>query len=154
MKNKNISYIGLQKLLRHLSGLKIWDVRASDITGSIFSFEIGAVNEVVNNPDRSSEGEFSFMVYCSWRLEDKNYIITTWRDSSEQLIESLRNINEDHIDNINLSPKLDIEFSFVSGKKLIVFCDFSNSSNSSTNWFLRRGMRYYSANNKFEIEKE
>jgi hypothetical protein len=74
-------------------------------------------------------GEFSFSIYCSWRIEDDSKVICSCQDSKgntdfSKLDESVALLNGSIVLDIDiLKPSLDFKMKFSNGMYLTVFCD-------------------------------
>jgi len=146
----------LEQAVLKIKGKKVWDFRLSESTGSIITFECGNKIERKKsyNELKEEEGEHSFMIFCSWRLIQRNKIITSWKDETSKLFEGVSKINNHKILNLNFSKLLDLEINFEDGLTLELFCDEGFNSNFDCNWFFRDGLNYYSINNYGETEIE
>ena len=152
-----MDYKVFNKLLSGLNGKETWGFKAGESTGSIFTFEVG---EKFPWPSQlgSFEGDFSLMVYSSWRIEDRasNKLLTCWRDAGDQIVQGLKHLENQTINEISVSTFFDLSILFKSQKVLRIFCDYGPNSNYEINWFLRRRKtdKYYSVNNKNGLIKE
>jgi hypothetical protein len=150
----------LELLMHSIIGKKVLKVNAGGSTGSIFCVELGdSLQSGQENGRELTEGDFSIMVYSSWRLDDLLNIkpITSWQENSDidgKMTSSLKDLLEDFVDGITVSPFYDLDVRFRSGRRLAVFCDLTSDQEMDTNWFFRDHQKYYSVNNAFEIISE
>lgn len=142
--------------IEKLAGKKVWDFRLGESTGSIISFECGEEIECENggNEERKSEGKYSFMIYCSWKISNADKIITSWKDDIVLLKEGVLKLENLTISSIFIKESFDMLIEFEKGYRLQVFCDEGINSDFDCNWFFRDSRKYYSINNNGEIEIE
>ena len=144
----------LENVLKKVVGLSIWDFRISESTGSIISFECGNKCLLENNEDRQFEGNYSFMVYCSWKICKNNKLIGSWKDEIEALNNIFTSMENAKIKQIVLTEVFDLKISLSDGCDLYVFCDLGEMADFDCNWFFRELENYYSVNNMLEVEVE
>jgi hypothetical protein len=144
------------KILKEIEGKKVWNVKGGESTGSIFSFEIG------DKIDRQSavltyEGEYSFMIYCSWRIVKDKKIITGWRENSSNggpMMHGLLTLAGQTINEVKLNKYFDLEIKYGIDKILSVFCDLTPNQEFEENWFFRKGNKYFSITNDLHMKEE
>jgi len=159
MKNKSEETV-LQLLMQGLVGKQILKVNAGGSTGSIFCLEIGETLKVkLINGREVTEGDFSIMIYSSWRLDNFEMLqpITSWQEDSGlegKMTSSLKDLLNDVIEKVSLTSFYDLDIQFRSGKRLAVFSDLTSNQEMDTNWFFRDREKYYSVNKFFELVVE
>ena len=150
----------LELLMQSVLGKKVLKVNAGGSAGSIFCLELGDLLQSKQENGRElTEGDFSIMVYSSWRLDDLLNVkpITSWQEDSDidgKMTSSLKDLLGDFIDGITVSPFYDLDVRFRSGRRLAVFCDLTSNQEMDTNWFFRDHEMYHSVNSAFEIISE
>lgn len=145
----------LKSLITKIEGKKIWDFRIGESSGSIISFECGEKIKCEGEDEiRTHEGEYSFMVYSSWRICNTNKIITSWKDDTAMLKKGASEIEDLKILNVSVSEGFDLVLKLENEFSLHVFCDEGVNSDFNCNWFFRDDQKYYSINNNGEIEIE
>lgn len=150
----------LQFLMHNVIGKKVLKVNAGGSTGSIFCLELGDELRITQEKGRELvEGDFSIMVYSSWRLDDTQKLkpITSWQEDSGlegKMTLSLKDLLNDVIEDIVVSAFYDLNIKFKSGKRLAIFCDLTPNQRMETNWFFRDHKKYYSIQNTFELISE
>ena len=150
----------LELLMQSVLGKKVLKVNAGGSAGSIFCLELGDLLQSKQENGRElTEGDFSIMVYSSWRLDDLLNVkpITSWQEDSDidgKMTSSLKDLLGDFIDGVTVSPFYDLDVRFKSGRRLAVFCDLTSNQEMDTNWFFRDHEKYHSVNNAFEIISE
>ena len=150
----------LELLMQRVVGKKVLKINAGGGTGSIFCLELGnSLLSKQKNGRELTEGDFSIMVYSSWRLDDLLNVkpIASWQEDSDidgKMTSSLKDLLEDFIDGITVSPFYDLDVRFRSGRRLAVFCDLTSNQEMDTNWFFRDHEMYHSVNSAFEIISE
>ncbi len=154
----------LKKEIEQLFDKEVFALTCGPSTGSRFKLEIGKKvlrERYINNPhlteeNRKFQGEYSLMVYCSWRLQDKNdKVIASWQDSNEKeglMTKGLESLVGDKITNISFSPQFDCVINFTSGRYLNIFSDVSREGNNDTNWRFGIKGKYLILHNDYQLE--
>ena len=97
-------------------GKKVTKVTAGGGNGSVVILRFG-------------ENLFSLFIYCIWRLEENNKIVTGWNESCDaetgNLTKQIKLLLNDEIKKTEVSNLMDIKIYFVSGKVLNIFCDIT-----------------------------
>ena len=144
----------LSKLLAELKNKEVWDIRMDTSLGSIFSFEVGERIKIVKT-GREYEGEYTFMIYCSYRIlyKNKKLIISSRAGENQfnRLKHVLSELNGLKVIETELSNTMDLKITFSKGITLEVINDIYSSHVFDTNWFFRVGKQYYSVNDKLSI---
>ncbi len=129
-------------------GKKISKVTVGGSNGSVVILRIG-------------DNLFSLFIYCIWRLEENDKIVTGWNESSDaesgNLTQQIKLLLNDEIKNIQLSNFMDIKIYFLSGKVLNIFCDITpkyEPEEYDENWVISDIVNNvsYRLKNNFEIE--
>lgn len=115
--------------LQKLVGKECWGI--VDSAGSRISFDFGekirrktAANNVNLSKDVRFDAEFSFLIFCVWRIESSEEIICgAWSESKDKANHIL---NQKVIKIAVEEPFFDLSLSFSNGLKLKVFCDSTN----------------------------
>lgn len=136
------------KILKgHLRGKKVTKVIAGGSNGSIIILRIG--------------DDYSLFVYCAWRLEDGNKIITGWQEDYDaengRLTIGIKELKNNIIAKIDVSRFFDLKIHFKGGEILNVFCDLTpnvKSGDYDENWVLGdlKENKSYILKNRFNIE--
>ncbi|WP_125916958.1 hypothetical protein [Hymenobacter coccineus] len=120
----------LRELLNQLVGKPAWRSRAGNGTGSIFTLQFGP--ELPNN---KTQGEFSLMVYCAWRVVKGNQILLSWHDDSDEILApGLAMFHEAVVTAIKLSQWNDLIFHFSNGQEIQIINDFSPFNDFDESW--------------------
>lgn len=144
----------LKEILKKINGNEVWDFRISEATGSIISFEIGKKIES-KRKGRDFEGDYSIMIYCSWKIIKNGTILVTSNDDIELLKKGINSIVNQKIQNIALNNYGDLEINFKENNyAFLIFSDLSFEGEFDCNWFIRVDKKYYSLNNKGKLEIE
>jgi hypothetical protein len=149
----------VKSLLSNLIGKKVLKVNAGGSTGSVFSLDIGdrLISEEKNGYT-FWEGEFFVMVNCSWRLDNlrNNKPVTGWQENSDPhgaMTVRLKTLLNDYIESISINSFFDLEVTFKSKMRLLVFCDLTPDVNAESNWFFKSGDKYYSITTSLVCEE-
>jgi len=77
-------------------------------------------------------------IYCMWRLEHNNIVLSTSEDDSQAIIglmsNTIKRIEEKSIIEVDISPQYDLTVFFEDNYKLRVFCNISYSNEGYSNW--------------------
>jgi hypothetical protein len=110
IKNKS-----LKKVLSLLNSQKVSKVIAGGSNGSIIILDI--------------DNRYSLCVYCVWRLEHGDKVLTGWNESNDSksgnLTLGIKKLEGDTIKRIYVNQFYDLQISFYSGKVLNIFCDIT-----------------------------
>jgi hypothetical protein len=159
MKNKSKEAV-LEFLMQNVIGKKVLKVNAGGTTGSVFCLELGDSLRIKQERAREfTEGDFSIMVYSSWRLDDleKSKPITSWQEDSGlqgKMTLALKDLLNDVVESVSVSSFYDLDIRFKSRRRLAAFCDLTSNQEMDTNWFFRDHEKYYTVNNAFDIVNE
>ncbi|WP_162549754.1 hypothetical protein [Hymenobacter nivis] len=141
----------LRELLNQLVGKTAWRSRAGSGTGSIFTLQFGS--ELLGD---KTQGEFSLMVYCAWRIVKGNQILLSWHDDSDAaLVPGLAILHEVQVVGIELSRWNDFAIRFANGLELQIINDLSLLRDFDSSWFIiHKGAVHYSVtpNNLILVE--
>ena len=139
----------LSKYFDDLIQSKVTYSRAGGGAGSIISMEL-------NNKDNLL---YALWIECAWRIENKNKVIATSTDDIEPVIgliaKNVKMLEEKVIDSIEVNPFYDLCINFTDGFCLRIFCIFSYSCESETNWYLAIPEQNltYEITNHFDVKK-
>ena len=140
-----------QKLSKHLNDLiesKITYSRAGGGAGSIISMELNNKNLI-----------YALWIECTWRIENKNKVVATSADDIEPVTglisKSIKMLEGKIVDSVEVNPFYDLCINFTDGFRLRIFCIFSYSCKSETNWYLAipKQNLSYEITNHFEIKQ-
>ncbi len=128
----------------------------SDIT---YSRAGGGAGSVIVIDLKKDDLEYSLWISCAWRIENKNQIIATSADDAKAvtglIAKSAKMLEGKVIDSIEISPYYDLRIYFSDGFCLNIFCIFSHTSETDSNWWLAipdKDLSYEITNN-FKIKK-
>ena len=107
-------------------------ISITNIINNCISIEIGRNCEIQTMNGPKIIGEFSFKIYCPWRLIEKSKIILSSYDEPEDLDMGLRVMSGKKIYQIKLLKNNDLLFIFESSFILEVFCDRKGYNNEDT----------------------
>jgi len=139
---------------------KVLEVNAGSGGGSIINIEFG---ESLNISPKSFgsykifEGDFSIMIYCAWRLESNESVLTSWNEDNSDngpIVTNLKNLINNRVISYEISDLFDLKIFFEEQKALTIFCDLSTEQEFECNWFLRNNNNIYSITNKYICEQE
>jgi hypothetical protein len=133
----------LRQVLKQLVGKTAWRSKASSSTGSIFTLQFGTML-----PGDKTQGEFSLMVYCAWRIVEADQILLSWHDDSDKVLSpGLGGLQEQTVTDIELSKWNDLTLYFTRGQALQIVNDFSPFHAFDDSWNINyNGQYYYSIN--------
>jgi len=135
----------LSKYLNSLLQSKVTYSRAGGGAGSIISMELNNTN--------------ALWIECTWRIETKNKVVVTSADDIEPvtglIAKSVKMLEGKIVDSIEINPFYDLCIHFTDGFCLRIFCIFSYSCESETNWYLAIPEQNltYEITNHFEIKE-
>lgn len=117
----------MKRIVEQLIGRKITKVTAGGSNGSIIILEI--------------DSRFVLFVYCAWRLELGERILTGWNDCNDPisgvLTQEIKKLNDNSIRDVSLSAFFDLKINFSDNKTLNVFVDITSHMSqeaSDENW--------------------
>jgi len=136
-------------ILSDAVGKKCWHVTAGGITAPQFSVALGRKirrDRPLRTPQGSKafqfyEGEISFFIRCSWRLESEKLVIASSDDAEKPVVLGLRRLAGKTLVDVKVEqPAWDLILGFSGGLRLHVFCDVTNNSAIYLkNWHARVG---------------
>jgi len=128
----------IEEIKSHLNclvGEKCW--RATNtVTGTLELYFGGALATKVRLvPDQYRFiGQYRILIWCTWRLDDKNDAICSSTSDDEQIAHVWYQHEGESVESVVLLPPVwDLVITFSSGKKLTVFCDNVQEPSSLTN---------------------
>lgn len=136
------------EVMSRMLGLPCWYVAAGGCTGSTFQLYLGkkiprikpVANDMLPDDPRVNFGEYGLMVHCPWRLDAIAGPITGWLDPCDNdgpMVSGLNSMVGQNVRQIKiLEPAWDIELAFTGDLTLKVFCDATEASDKSSNWYL------------------
>jgi len=105
---------------------------------------------------RNYEGTANLLVWCSWRLDSQDDVITSSDDEYSSIVEGLNRLIGSCINRVSiLSPAWDLELQFNNEFTLNVFCDHVPGDPSyDGNWYLtlRESLFFAGPGVKFGVE--
>jgi len=128
----NESMRNIYSRMKDAIGKKCWNVTVGGCTLPQFTMALGKkirMQEPVNNPSlpkaaRIFEGEVSFFIRCSWRLEHGGSIVVTSDDKEELITSALDCLVGRTLEQIKLErPAWDLCLEFSDRWRLKVFAD-------------------------------
>lgn len=134
----------LKDILQSLCFKTIYKASVGGGVGSIIKLELD------NN-------DFLF-IYCTWRLEHNNIVLSTSEDDSQAVIglmaNTIRRIEGKNIIKVDISPQYDLTVILEENYKLRVFCNVSYSNEDYSNWELccPQNNLTFTINNHFKID--
>ncbi|PJJ60305.1 hypothetical protein [Hymenobacter chitinivorans] len=139
-----LSRVVLRELGAKMVGMRAWRSRAGSGPGSIFTLEFGAAL-----PGKTTQGEFSLMVYCAWRLVAADQgILCSWHDDSDGVLApALAALEGSVVEVAEVSEWFDLTLGFSNGQALHLLNDFSPHQDFDTSWFVTyQGQSHYCVN--------
>lgn len=141
---------GITSRLATAVGNRCWHVGAGGHVGSSFSLALGERirrdrplrHAPESDKSRLFEGEFRFLVWCSWRLEGRDGPVTSSDQEQENLVKGLQLIEGNTlVEAVASPPAWDLCLTFSGALRLVVFCDHLRGDASiEQNWeFWHRG---------------
>lgn len=97
-------------------------------------------------------------IYCTWRLEYNNMVLSTSDDDCQAITglmaNTMKKIEGKKIIEIDISPQYDLTFILEESYKLKVFCNVSYSNEGYSNWELcsPQNNLTFTINNHFNID--
>ncbi|MCC3157103.1 hypothetical protein LJ737_07625 [Hymenobacter sp. 15J16-1T3B] len=130
----------LRALIAQLVGTQPWRSRAGNGTGSIFTMEFGEPL-----PTDATQGAFSLMVYCAWRIVRGDEVLLSWHDDSDAVLApGLAALEGLPVTAVELSAWRDLTVRFADGRALHILNDFSPHQDFDCNWFvIHQGRQAY-----------
>ena len=129
---KNSIPTHMDELILPLKGIKCWYVSCGGAAGSTFQLAFGekvARSVPLKNPAhdetyRRYQGEFSLLVWCSWRLDSLEAPVTSSDDNEKLVAAGLSQLVGATIESIDVvAPAWDLNVEFSNALVLHVFCD-------------------------------
>jgi hypothetical protein len=152
-KSITVSFETVAKVIAQLPGHEAWRSEAGAGTDSIFTLQLGPPLA-----DDDQEGEFSFMVYCAWRIVEADRIICSWHeDSKTVLAPALQQLwHSGEVTEASLSTLGDLTIQFASGLSLQIWNDAPFEEGSEWWWMGYQGRGYYGveSRNQFVYEEK
>lgn len=148
--------------LGKLHGIICWDI--GDSVGSIISLNFGKKMKIPKGKPfkfqnrllgtkQLYKGEYSFLIYCAWRLEAPNKVICGWDEYSKKWVKQLQRLVDSKVDNIEISsPSYDLSIYFSNSLCLKVFCD--QTTDNYENYSFYTPNKVYSVEEKSKLEIE
>jgi hypothetical protein len=161
----NSTGIDLNEFLGPATGSLCWYVSVGGVTLPSFHLILGEkIRRVksLNNPAQSEEfqqfeGEFSFLVWCPWRLEQLDTIIATSDGTDAEIVNGLERLVGQAILKAYVEPPAwDLLLELSQGFRLKVFCEYFGENPSwDGNWEanIKMSTVYVGPGTKVEIEK-
>lgn len=140
-----------------LVGNKCWN--CSLTIGSTLMLDFGrklTYDPPMVNPNSGKTveiGEFNFLIFSSWRIENDNSIIASWRDkfwNIKKLDESINLLSGKEVKYIDVTaPSFDMEIVFDDHTRLKIFCDsFTSGEQDKSNYY------FSTLNDLFAVKSE
>lgn len=149
MNKCSASFTEFEQVIKQLQGQPAWRSRAGSGTGSIFTLQFGPALA-----SDETQGEFSLLVSCAWRIVEASSILCTWHeDSDEALAPILKKLEGVQVAEASLSEFGDLLIRFTTGRVLHIWNDAPYKESDS--WFLcYQGVGCYAveARNKLTYE--
>lgn len=129
-------------------GSKCWSIIGGAGTGSVISLRFGEkvrMERPLRNPGLSMEerifdGERSLIVYCDWRLQTGNTILSTSQsitDGGDLATSALDDVKNQLVSEIGFTSDVpDLRIRFESGITLSVFCDVNVGDLEDSNYVM------------------
>ncbi|TGD80446.1 hypothetical protein [Hymenobacter wooponensis] len=139
MKQRSSTFSEVEQIVKLLEHQQAWRSRAGSGTGSIFTLQFGPA--LFND---HTQGEFSLMVYCAWRIVEGSTTICTWREDAESILAPmLKDLEGAHVSKANLSEWGDLTIDFNIGHSLQIWSEAH--SEYPENWSIGyQGSGHYS----------
>ena len=135
--------------LNALVGQHCWHVGAGGLVGSSFSLALGSRvrrerplrNAAESEGIKLFQGEFRFLIWCSWRLDGDVSPIASSDQEPENIAQSLEILrNQTLVGTTCHAPAWDLLLGFSGGLRLSVFCDhLAGDASIEQNWELWHG---------------
>jgi ribonuclease inhibitor len=121
--------------LEQLVGMSCWGIVAGAGTGSHLGIHFGGKimrarpldNPALDETVRAFQGELNMMVWCAWRLDHRDQMIGSWKQSNAvegPMLAALRSLIGASVSAVSVhSPVHDLDLEFDHGVSLRLFCD-------------------------------
>jgi hypothetical protein len=142
--------------LKNIIGEKCWDA-SNIITGTLLMYFGDVLLKDVSlseDIDIMPVGQYEILIWCEWRLDNKNEILCSSGSSDETIARTVFQLIGDTVVGIEIFPPVwDTIITFSSGKTLKIFCDYVQNYDGFTNWTIRiKDTNYYLGEGK-RLEK-
>lgn len=108
-----------KQVIEKLKNQPAWRSRAGNGTGSIFTLQFGPVSSI-----DETQGEFSLMVFCAWRIVTAERIICTWHeDADTSLAPALHALENSAVASAAFTAWGDLTIDFSNGYSLHIWND-------------------------------
>ena len=111
-----------------------------------------------NNGEIVKIGEFNFMFFCSWRIENKERIFCTWQDKTyhyDKLEIAVNMLTEKELVDYAIDyPSMDLVLRFNDGISLKVFCDLQTEDAGKSNYYFSNFNELFAVKNNSELIKK
>ena len=139
----------IKELLNKIQNKQIDEVITGGSNGSIILLLIG-------------NQEYSLSIYCTWRLEHKDEVITGWNETNDpktgDLTKNIKRLAGTKITKIELTKFYDLVLKLDHNFTLRVFCDLTPNlyKEPTENWTIadKINNKAYSITNKFDIDED
>jgi hypothetical protein len=128
----------IQNQIKKIINTQCWD--ASNIITGTLKLNFGGA--VLTQPKRIKEdvryvAQYNILIWSEWRLDDKYNALCSSCSDNEKIARTIFQLIGDTVTDINIfSPVWDTHIMFASGKTLKIFCNYTQDSESLTNWDL------------------
>ncbi|MBC6698777.1 DUF6188 family protein [Hymenobacter puniceus] len=134
-----VSFAEFKQVIEKLQHQPAWRSRAGNETGSIFTLQFGLLSST-----DETQGEFSLMVWCAWRIVKAEHIICTWHeDAGTNLAPALQTLESSTVASATFTAWGDLTIDFSNGYSLHIWNDapFKDFDSWSIGY---SGLGYYS----------
>lgn len=135
--------------LADVQGKSCWHVGAGGLVGSSFSLALGTKvrrtrplrNAAETDEAKYFEGEFRFLVWCTWRLEGRDGPLSSSDQESGNIVPGLDNLHGKTLIEATVQPPAwDLCLRFSDDIRLLAFCDhLPGDASIEQNWELWHG---------------
>jgi hypothetical protein len=131
--------------LQSIVGQRCWHVVAGGSAGSTFALALGKrvprsapLKHARSEEFRNNDGEYNFLVWCSWRLDGELEALASSDQEPETIARALAILVDQTILSLTCSARAwDLCLEFSKGHKLIIFCDhLPEDASIEQNWEL------------------
>ncbi len=142
-----MALVELEEFFSGVRGQKCWSVIGGGGSGSVISLRFGKKirsvrplrNPTLTEEERLFEGERTLLVYCDWRLQSADRIISTSQNvvGDEIDLGAIQEIKNKVVSHIGFtSPTHDLRLDFESDLSLMIFCDLATGNEQDSNFVM------------------
>jgi hypothetical protein len=135
----------IKNQIKKIINTQCWD--ASNVVTGTLKLNFGGA--VLVQPKGVKEkahyvAQYNILIWSEWRLDDANDALCSSCSDNEKIARTIFQLIDDTVTDINIfSPVWDTHILFASGKTLKIFCNYTQDSDSLSNWDLGITDTYY-----------